>query len=129
MSAFTYMEKDGKVFMIIGGRLKIRWLKRFVPKAVSITVLPSSITLSKSSYTIKVDGSYTLSATVLPASTTDKDVIWSSNDEEVATVTDGGKVTGIAEGSCKIIATCKADSSLKAECAMTVEAKEEQPGQ
>lgn len=129
MSTFTYIEKDGEFYMIIGGRLKVRWLKRFIPKSASIEVLPSSITISKTSYTIKVDGSYTLSATVLPEDTSEKDVIWSSSNEEIATVSDAGKVTGIAEGSCKIIATCKADSSLKAECAMTVEAKEEQVGQ
>lgn len=126
MSNFKYIQKDGKVFMVIGdGRMKIRWLKRFVPAAEAITILPSSVTLSKSSYTIKVEGSYTLSATIKPDDTTTKTVTWSSSDETIATVNTSGKVTGVKVGEATITATCTADSSVKATCAITVEAKEE----
>ena len=125
MSAFSYIQKGNNVYMVIGGgRLKIRWIKRLVPKAETITILPSSVALSKSSYTIKVESTYTLSATVSPDNTTVKTVSWASNDEEVATVNSSGKVTGVKVGTCKIIATCTADPSVKAECAITVEAKE-----
>lgn len=125
MSNFKYIQKDGKVFMILGNnRMKIRWFKRWVPKAVALDILPSSVTLSKSSYTIKVEGTYTLSATVAPKDASVKTVKWSSSDEKVATVNSAGKITGIKVGTCKIIATCDGDSSVKAECAITVEAKE-----
>ena len=125
MGSFKYFQKGNEVYAEVDNRMKIRWNKRFVPAAETITVLPSSVTLSKSSYTIKVEGSYTLSATVSPDNTTNKNVEWSSSNEEIATVTSGGKVEGVAVGECNIIAKCKADPSVKAQCVITVEAKGE----
>ena len=124
MSAFKYFKKGNKTFIsFASGRILIPWIERLVPKAETITVIPSSLTLSKSSYTIKVEGSYTLSATVSPegASTS---VVWSSSDEEVATVTSAGKVEGVKVGSATITCASALDSSVKATCAITVEAKE-----
>ena len=124
MGSFKYFQKGNEVFVEIDNRMKVRWNKRFVPVAESIEILPSSLTLSKSSYTIKVEGTYTLSATVKPDDTTTKTVTWSSSDESVATVNSSGKVTGVKVGSATITATCASDSSVKATCAITVEAKE-----
>ena len=124
MGSFKYIEKDGQVYAEVDNRMKIRWSKRFVPAAESITVLPSSVTLSKSSYTIKVEGTYTLSATVKPDNATNKNVEWSSSNEEIATVNASGKVTGVKVGEAVITAKCKADPSVKGSCTITVEAKE-----
>jgi len=124
MSSFKYMKKDNKVFIsFANGRILIPWIERLVPKAESITVIPSSLSLSKSSYTIKVEGSYTLTATVSPEGADDS-VVWSSANEEIATVSSGGKITGVAVGEVVITCASVLDSSVKATCTITVEAKE-----
>lgn len=124
MSAFKYIQENGKTYLVIDNRMKIRWAQRFVPAAESVTVLPSSVSLNKSTLTLKVEGTETLTATILPSNTTDKSVTWASSDETVATVSNEGLVTAVKVGTAKITCTSKANTSLKAECALTVEAKE-----
>ncbi|PQD92450.1 hypothetical protein CUM68_06305, partial [Enterococcus faecium] len=64
---------------------------------------PSGVTLNKTTTTLAVGASETLSATVLPADATDKSVKYSSSDEKIATVTPvQGKITGIAAGTATI---------------------------
>ena len=90
---------------------------------VNITVNAVSVTgvsLNKSSTTIKVGNSETLTATVAPANATNKNVTWSSNNASVATVDQNGKVTGVAEGTATITVTT-ADGSKTATCSVTVE--------
>lgn len=50
----------------------------------------------------------------------DDTLLWSSSDETVATVTEDGTVTGIAQGEAVITAALKEDPSIKAECTVTV---------
>lgn len=41
MSNFKYIEKDGKVYMVIGeGRMKVLWKKRWVPASEIIETEP-----------------------------------------------------------------------------------------
>ncbi|MEL4885717.1 Ig-like domain-containing protein [Pectobacterium betavasculorum] len=54
---------------------------------------------------LSVGDKSTLNATVLPASATNKAVIWSSSDPTIATVTSGGVVEGVADGTATITAT------------------------
>lgn len=64
----------------------------------------TGITLDQSSIAVTALGDVTLTATVTPADTTD-DVIWSSSDVTVATVTNG-VVSVIGLGTATITATC-----------------------
>ena len=122
MAEFTYTQQGNETFLNIGEtRIVIRWNARWVPPMESVTILPSSITLSKSSYTLHIGGSYTLSATVKPDEAEDKDVEWSSSNSEIATVEPSGKVTAVAEGEVVITAKCAADPKIKATCSITVE--------
>ena len=65
-----------------------------------------------------------LKATIEPADATVPDVLWSSSDEKVATVDQSGKVTAVAPGEAVITAASKDDSSKKATCTVTVQAKD-----
>lgn len=53
--------------------------------------------------TVAANATVQLNATVEPA-TADQTVVWTSSNEDVATVDDTGLVTGVAEGSCSIFA-------------------------
>ena len=82
------------------------------------TVAVQSVTLNKNALTLTVDKSETLTATVLPANSTDRTVVWSVSPSGFATVT-GGVVRATAAGSCTVTAACGGKS---ASCAVTVEA-------
>ncbi len=60
-----------------------------------------------------------LHAFVTPADADNKNVIWSSDDEAVATVSNG-VVTGVSLGSATITATSAADGTIKATCSFIV---------
>ena len=72
---------------------------------VTVKQQPESITFKKDEYTLKAGNYITLAATVLPAETNDKSVVWSSSDESVAKVSSGGKVTAVSPGVA--IITCE----------------------
>lgn len=75
--------------------------------------------INKISVTLEVGGTDTLVVTVLPDNTDDKTVTFTSSDEVVATVTPKqGKITAIAPGTAKVIATTV--NGLTAECNVTV---------
>ena len=84
------------------------------------SILVSDITLNTTSTSLKVGGSYQLSATISPKNATDKSVTWSSNNTSVATVSSSGYVTAKAEGSATI--TCRANdgSGVYAQCIVNV---------
>ena len=65
-----------------------------------------------------------LKATVEPADATVPDIVWSSSNDKIATVDQSGKVTAVAAGEAIITAASKDDSSKKATCTVTVQAKE-----
>lgn len=84
----------------------------------------AGITLSKTSLTLKPDGTETLSCTFFPADATDISVSWKSSDETVATVDASGKVTALKIGSTTITATATNNPSIKATCDLIVSANE-----
>jgi len=79
----------------------------------------TSVSLDKHSITIQEGGSDTLIATVLPANATNKNVIWSSSNNWVATVTSGGVVTVVSTGSC-IITVTTVDGEYTDTCELSV---------
>ena len=81
-------------------------------KVVAVT----SITLDKTSLSMKVGETETITATVNPGNATDKSVTWGSSDVSVATVSDG-KVTAKKSGTA--IITAKSGSCI-AECTIAV---------
>ncbi|MCQ2333253.1 MAG: N-acetylmuramoyl-L-alanine amidase [Paludibacteraceae bacterium] len=77
----------------------------------------TSIKLNKSMLDCEVGETTTLSLTILPDYTTaDKTILWKSNNETVATVSDG-VITAHAAGSASIFATC---GGLTDSCIVTV---------
>lgn len=79
----------------------------------------TGVTLNKSSLNLGIGGSEVLSATVLPADATNKQVTWLSSTPSVATVSQSGVVTGVKEGTTQI-SVITADGSKTAICSVIV---------
>ena len=100
----------------IVARMAVPSLRQSVTLEKGVT----GVVLDKTSLSLTVGGTATLTATLTPADATDQAVTWSSSNTRVATVS-GGTVTAVAEGSATITAT--AASGAKATCAISVEAR------
>ena len=83
-------------------------------------ILVNSITLNPTTATLKVRDFMPLNVTVKPENATNQKVTWESSDEKVATVDQGGTVTGHKAGIAKITATAVDDSKVSATCKITV---------
>lgn len=81
------------------------------------TVAVEEVTLDKTSATLIVGETLTLTATVTPDNATDKTVSWLSSNDAVATV-ENGTVTAVAEGIATITATA---GGKNATCVVTVQ--------
>lgn len=84
---------------------------------VSVT----GVSLDKTTAELEVGGTLTLTATIEPANATNRNVSWSSSDENVATVANG-TVTAKAAGSA-VITVKTADGGKEASCTITVKEK------
>lgn len=86
----------------------------------TVTVLKAAtgVTLNKSETRIARAQKETLTATVAPAGQCDATVIWTSSNEEVATV-ENGVVSALKKGTATITATTK-DGGFTATCEVTV---------
>lgn len=69
--------------------------------AITVTTDVTGVLLDSAELTIPVGQEDTLTATVSPATASEKGLIWSSSNEAIATV-DGGKVTAVSAGSAII---------------------------
>jgi len=84
----------------------------------SSLVAVTQISIDKTAIGLLPGGTATIRATVLPANAYNKTVLWSSDNENVATVEDG-TVTAKAMGTAKITAKTQ-DGNKTAECNVTV---------
>lgn len=87
---------------------------------VTVAILPSEITLNKTTLLLPLNAKETLAATVAPENATDKKVTWESSDANVATVSETGEVTAVKEGTAVITATSVADNTKKAACKVII---------
>lgn len=74
-----------------------------------------------SSKTLKVGEKFTLKAGVLPANASNKELTWTSSNENIATVTKNGIVKAKKAGKVKIKAMAKDGSNKYGICELTVE--------
>ncbi len=94
-----------------------------VTKTVEVTatkILVESITLNKTKTTVAIGKTLALTATIKPDDATTKTVQWKSSNEDIATVSDEGVITGKTEGQATITAAATDGSEVKATCNITV---------
>lgn len=122
------VDEDGLVTAVKAGTATITVSVKGQPEikaTCTITVKSSSIavtklTLSESSAEVSVGKTLTLSCTIEPSNATNKELIWSSSDETIATVDAQGVVTGVKAGTVTITVTSKSNPSVTATCTVTV---------
>jgi len=88
-------------------------------KVEYLGINPTAITFDKEDMRIKRGDSVTLAATVAPEGAS-QEVVWTSSNEEVATVDNNGKVTAIIDGTAVITATSVVDETISASLTITV---------
>lgn len=122
---------NGKVTAVAAGKATIRAASAvngdiYGTCAVTVTqpappvVTADRIALDKTELSLGLGEEETLTATVTYSDgTTDSDVTWSSDDEDVAIVEDG-KVTAVARGEAIVTAASAENPALKATCRVTV---------
>ena len=87
---------------------------------VTVVQLVTSITLSETSLRLESEGYKKLTATIEPSNASNKEVTWTSSDENVAEVTKTGGVAAIGEGQCTITCAATDGSGVFATCSVFV---------
>lgn len=80
---------------------------------------PTGVTLDKTSASVIKGQTLQLTATVAPANANNKEIQWSSEDEDIVTVSKTGLVNAVGYGEAKVTAKIKG-TNLKAECVVSV---------
>ncbi|MEA5026301.1 MAG: Ig-like domain-containing protein [Erysipelotrichaceae bacterium] len=114
------VDATGKVTAVGAGTAKITASAGNYSVACDVTVQVSltGITLNKNMIAMEKNSDETLTVDYAPADTTaEKTPVWSSSDENVATVDSTGKVHAVSAGTAVITATV---GSFSAECEVTV---------
>jgi uncharacterized protein YjdB len=85
----------------------------------AVVIQVTEVTLDKDEVTLYVGGNETLKATVLPEEATNREIEWSSDNEDVATV-ENGIITAVSVGSATITVKAKDGSDKYDECLVTI---------
>lgn len=113
---------NGKVTALAVGTATVTvYCGPFAYNTCDVNVLPRTadeVILSDTNISLKTSQDQKLSYTVLPETTTDKTVVWSSLNPEVAEVSADGVITALSSGVATIMARCGEASSI---CTVNVE--------
>ena len=121
--------ETGELTALAPGVAKITATCGEVCGSATVTVKPvpaTSVSLSAEDLTLMIGQSGRLTATISPDNTTDRTIVWKSDNESVAIVSSNGLVTAISAGTASVTATC---GSVSATCRVTVNARPETPRQ
>ena len=113
------VSETGVVTGIKEGRVEITATSLEFKKSATCTVIVSNIRIEIDPASITIDVAETKELTVLLTQGVESDIEWSSEDETIATVDAEGVVTGVGEGTTKVIATEKIHGVF-AECEVKV---------
>jgi len=91
---------------------------------VAIMISVNGIALSQQSLQMTEGDVVTIIATISPSNASNKEVIWSSSNTDVATVSNG-VITAISAGEAIITVTAADGSGVTSQCAVTVKLREQ----
>lgn len=93
-----------------------------VKASCTVNVIPiqvKSITLNHDVYALSKGETITLLATILPENAANKEVSWTSSNNDVVMVNKSGKVVYMGDGEAIVTATAKDGSGISASCIFT----------
>lgn len=124
-TAVATVGSDGKVTGVASGSAKITAKTsngKTATAKVTVVVTPATITIDKTDISLNKGGRVTLKATVTPSDCDDMTVTWSSDNENVATVSETGVVNAVGGGYAVIKATASNGLSATANVKVSVAA-------
>lgn len=109
------VDNNGVITAIKVGDAKVIVSCGNVSKEISINIIRKPYSISLNKKTIQLEATKTVQLEVIfdPEDTTERDVVWTSSKESVATVDENGLVTALGKGITTITATV---GNLTAEC-------------
>lgn len=98
------------------------------PTPTPVVVPATGIKLDDTKITLDVEcPTWELSCKVEPKNSTQKDVVWESDNTKVVTVSNYGELTAISNGTTKVRCYVKENRSIYAECVVTVDLSSKEP--
>lgn len=88
---------------------------------MTVIRLIDALTLDHGALTLKVGESTNLKVTIVPEKVTNDEVLWTSSNTNIVTVSDTGRVTAIAEGEAYVRCRARDASMEMATCKVTVD--------
>lgn len=98
------------------------------PTPTPVVVPATGIKLDDTKISLDVEcPTWELSCKVEPKNSTQKDVVWESDNTKVVTVSNYGELTAIGNGTAKVRCYLKENRSIYAECVVTVDLSSKEP--
>lgn len=98
------------------------------PTPTPVVVPATGISLDDTKIGLDVEcPTWELSCKVEPKNSTQKDVVWESDNAKVVTVSNYGELTAIGNGTTKVRCYVKENRSIYAECVVTVDLSSKEP--
>lgn len=107
------------------GEYKLKIITSNNTKEIKLIINPTveKIEVSKSTLNLVVDATTTLTANVIPDDSVNKEIMWTSSNEGVATIDNSGKVIAKSPGACEIIVKTTAEPIIEAKVQIEVKEK------
>lgn len=120
-NSVAVVNSDGVVTLVNNGNCNIIVTCGEQSVSCSVTVENVSIdceslTLSETNVTLTSKSQYDMTASVLPENCT-YEVSWSSENDSIVTIDNGGHMTAVSNGTANIVATCGSKTAI---CSVTV---------
>ncbi len=101
-------------------------IKAFTNNSDEEYIAVDGVKLNEEAHTINVGEDFNLVATITPENATNKDVIWTSSDETIATISGTGIIKALKAGTTTITVKTQ-DGGFTDTCTITVNAKQNDP--
>lgn len=118
----SYVTVGNEMFLVekeADGNIKITYQGK-VNNGGNEPILIKIIKLNKETIELQKGEEETLTLTIFPKTATNKEIVWSTGNEAVATVDNSGKVTAVKGGEVDITANAADGSGISASCKVTI---------
>ncbi len=128
-SRIVTVDGSGNIHAVQSGTatITVKAKENNVKGQISITVYTpvDKVNLDQSEIYMQAGDTFKINANIEPNDADDKTVVYTSNNTDIATVTEQGVITAKQVGSTSVVASSKENSNKKAECRLTVVEKME----